>query len=109
MKISNDNKILTHITKLGWSTCYGKTIISSLINKIYIWKFKILFGDGDFINIGIDNSVAKWIDDTIYDKKKKASYIYSWALYSWNNIVKTEFPKFKYKNDILTMKLIFDD
>ena len=66
---------------------------------------------GDFINIGIDNAAAKWINSTIYNKKHQASYTYyGWNgfLYLWDdNESKINLPIWKKPGDILTMKLEF--
>ena len=109
--LKDDNKTV-YSNANAWCTCYGKKIISSIINGTYIWKIK-LYSPQNNINIGIDSYDDKsWVfNNALYLKKSKACYLFSnWYgfLYRWDESErKTEYPLFTNKNDILTMKLMF--
>ena len=108
MKLSNNNKSITGGREL--QTCYGKQIISSINNGIYIWKLKIC-GDSGNIWIGIDNAKGLWIHKYFHTLSNRSKYAYNTSsgllLYRQGRDIKN-LPKFK-NNDILTMKLIFND
>ena len=111
-KITNENKTINNInnTDYGYKTCYGAKIISSMLNKTYIWTIKNNETQTGGLCIGIDNAGAKWKDTDFDSKKEKASYAYNGcngALYGWNHDRKSGYPMFRVKNDILIMKLQF--
>ena len=108
IKISNDNKQISGAPK--WRTCYGKNIISSINNGIYIWKLKML-GTDNYAYIDIDNVNGPHINTSFHDTNQKAFYAYNPYLgffLSWNKRYnKADLPQL-HTNDILTMKLQFD-
>ena len=111
IKISNNNKTITHVKDNDNSnTCYGKTIIHSLSNGIYIWKIKIIKGDGSMI-IGIDNAKATHCNKNLYmgrDRGCYAFYVRKGYIFSWQTILKSEgYPAFnkEHYGDTLIMKL----
>ena len=113
IKISNKNKTIKHTNSMGWSTSYGKRIISSINNNTYIWKLKNIQNSTVRIYIGIDNSNAKCINDRFHIKKDEACYAYNaycGQLFSWNSSeVQSRPMSFEGRDRILTMKLVFNN
>ena len=115
ISISNNNKTITYHRKKYWgsNTCYGKKIINSLSNGIYIWKIKFIKGSND-MNIGIDNAKATHCNGNIYENREKglyalyleAGYIFSWKKGGYRLDIK-RFEK-RNDNDTLIMTLHLD-
>ena len=103
--LSNNNKKIYRATPSGYCTSYGKRIIPSTSNGIYIWKIKN-FGPRNDIRFGIDNADAKYVNKMFYNRKTKGVYAYSpyGDTYSWNQNDKRGSSTF-YKGDIITLKL----
>ena len=108
LQILNNNKVIKGGGEWAWNTCYGKEIIESKNDGKYIWKIKALTNP-NMTYIGIDNSVAKFVNDRFSRSKIKAMYAYrvNGKLRSWNEDIKYDLPKFTKKGDILTMTLKF--
>ena len=114
VEISNNNKTASYqVWSWGSIKCYGKRVISSLLNGIYIWKIKFL-QQSTSINIGIDNSKATHCNKNIYHERDRGCYgyyIHGGYVFSWDKSGNTKgFPKLnrsKYGNTLI-MKLQLD-
>ena len=111
INISPNCKIMDNKGSKGWGTVYGTRIINPLIDNIYIWKFKNIGTTTKYLSIGIDNAMAKCINDKLFKTTYKASYCYyaRGGIFSWNgdnNAGEIEkLSLFEKKDNILTMKL----
>ena len=113
VKISVDGKSIIHFQKnYSSNTSYGKKIINSMDDGIYIWRLK-LFDDKNYeMNIGIDNAKAKYVNGNLYSNKDKASYAYCASepyVFKWNeNTPKrnANIYKFSKSGEILKLQLL---
>ena len=106
IKLSNNNKKI--IGGTGWNTCYGKKVISSIINGTYIWKLKNLSTNLGGIFIGIANETA--IDTNFAATDSEPAYAYSpfnGTYWVWpdNKFKLSDIPRMKFYGEIITMKL----
>ena len=125
LQVSDDGMTIdnNHITTSVWnqySTVYGKLVIDSMKNGIYIWEFKNLEERTIAVNFGIDNADTNCLESGTFCNKVKASYtyhagggeIYFWDMYSasfdyYKLLQNKKKPKFDKIGSILMMKLEF--
>ena len=106
IQISNENTIITN--KWGdTNTCYGLQVIASTSIGTYIWKIKLLSGEGG-MNIGIDSAEGSHCNKNIYVRRDKC-YAYcadAGYCFCWNKKGHSKFFSRLHKiNDILTVTL----
>ena len=115
--ISNNDKTMLY-QGFYWQTCYGKKVISSTMNGIYIWKLKIISTKIATTVIGIDDAEANWGNYKYFRSTSKAWYgynvilgwIYKPPIDSPEVDIKKGFPiGARRQNSIITMKLIIND
>ena len=76
IEVFNNNKSArtSKLSKPSFGTVYGKLIVDSMVNRVYVWKFTIVGGYCGCLNIGIDNAVAKWTTTGFHNMCEKAYY-----------------------------------
>ena len=77
----------------------------------YSWKFQNIGTKASFLNIGIDNANAKWVNSYFHVRRDEACYAYhgnSGDLFAWNQNSKRVGSFYKI-GGILIMKLKFTE
>ena len=112
ISITNNNKTIDNKSG-GKGTCFGKCVISSILDNIYIWKIKTIGTSTSCISIGIADAESLWFNDHSDLVENTISYGYAVcdaALVYCSKDASTnkDIPAFTKKGDVLTMKLKFN-
>ena len=111
LELTNNNSRVTVTAKERvYVTAYGATIIPSMENGEFVWYIKYVAGAFHGINIGIDESTAKHVDESFLGNLSGNQYVAmhmeGGTAYAQNRGTQTG-PGWKSIGDILTMKLQF--